>query len=248
MKSIIAIIALTVVVLLSVIGFASCAKTTTTPADTLNQKNVKNRVNAVIADSDSIIRFRYERYVVENKTLRFESCFWMKTGPDNPMPKELSVLRPTYNWSKDKNLTAFFYNKFGSIFGSSYADVDAAAALDSLLTGIRNVKFDDYAYTPLDKINKKKNCWALYVGLKSGKEISIVENTRSPRTADDEAIAALVSRIVDQQIALVEAEEPRAEYSHITFAPDGSVSRRICYHREGMVLGGYDADDPLSSF
>ncbi|MBO7382750.1 MAG: hypothetical protein J6U03_05205 [Muribaculaceae bacterium] len=248
MKSLIAIIALAVVALLSVIGSVSCAKNTTTPADTLNQQNDKNRVNAAISDSDSIVRFRYERYVFENKTLQFESCFWMKTGPDNPMPKELAVLRPTYNWMKDKNLTAFFYNKFGSIFGMSYADVDADAALDSLLAGVRNIKFEDYAFTSLDKINKKKNCWALYIGLKSGKEISIVENTQSPRTADDEAIAALVGRIVDQQIALVEAEEPRAEYSRITFDKNGSVSQRICHMSDGTVLGGYDADDPLSSF
>ncbi|MBR5102416.1 MAG: hypothetical protein IK092_04770 [Muribaculaceae bacterium] len=184
-----------------------------------------SKLNPEIENNDSILRFRYERYEVDKYS-------------------KSEVI----TWGRNDYGTSFYIREMGNNTAWNYNDIDIDAALDSLRCLAMLLETQQYAYTDLDKADKNKSRWLLRIITTSGKDVSIVAYSQSPRDEDDVWVSDFIEKIAKQQLALMEENRFWGEHSKITYDAKGNRTREIYYDSEGRVHGGYDADDPMLDF
>lgn len=225
MKQILAIIFLMAV---TIIAAAACRHNTTLPDDEIEIQDADTaKTNPSIADSDSVINFRYETYQM----------------------KDNGLISAVYFVSKSEDLQYIYYRELGSRFAMSYTGMSLDEALTQLTQAARNLKLDSYPRTPLSKENKDRARWMVEIEYASGDKVKVVEYSNSPRSEQDLAIEQTLIPIFSKVYKEVdELFEKPGEFSSYTYDDNGELSRRIDYLSDGTVRGGYDADDPLATF
>ncbi len=207
------------------IGSWSCAKSPPNHVTSPTEFD-ESRVNTAITDDDSVIEFYYTRRVTREGQMFFEEG----------------------SWSKTDDMIAFYYSRPGTFTGMKFYNVDGQTILDSLTSALRDMALQDYPFEPAKKWEGNNDCWTLHIKLLSGVELCVARANETPRDTLDTALSTLVNRLIDRQLEINETDSIESDYSYYQYKPDGSLSQRIDYMSDGTVLGGYNPDDPLSSY
>lgn len=143
---------------------------------------------------------------------------------------------------------AYLYSRvLGSIEGWSYTKVDARAALDSLAQVVLKHDLASHRYVALKNEDTTRSRWMVEAKYASGKVVSVVEYFE-PNDAAEAALRTQVEGIFANLLRRLLSEPLNGDYSCSTYDANDRLTQRIDYLPDGTVRGGYDPDDPTSTF
>lgn len=141
-----------------------------------------------------------------------------------------------------------YFRKSGNFAGYGMGHFDAGDIYSDFEKAVKEFSLDQYPYTSLDKENKGKDRWLIRIKYKDGHQISIVNYLDNPVSEKDQKLMESIRGIFEKLLKYKEDNNIHCEHSKYTYDSKGKLSRRIDYTSEGIVRGGWDADDPLASF
>ncbi|MBR5074074.1 MAG: hypothetical protein IKX26_02465 [Bacteroidales bacterium] len=188
-------------------------------------ETIAEEENLLEGAGDRITSFRYESFVGES------FC------NSEVYSLSLSEYGSYLYWRKSGNLNATGMGHFDA--GDIYSDFEKA---------VKDYSLNKYPYTPLDKEDKDKDRWLVQINYKDGHQISIVHYLDNPIAEKDRNFMEAVRGIFQKLFNYIEEKDIQCEHSRYTYNSKGKLSRRIDYTADGIVRGGWDADDPLADF
>ena len=88
----------------------------------------------------------------------------------------------------------------------------------------------------------------IQVKYKDTHRLSIVKYLNSEDQAKDQEVMDKTRSVFKKLLDEMEKRQIRCERSKYTYDSKGNVTRRIDYTADGIVRGGWDANNPLASF
>lgn len=154
-----------------------------------------------------------------------------------------------YTMSINKYFVGIYFRNYGSREGWNYS-CGKKEQLTRLAKLIKPYKFSKYPQTKLDDEDTSKARWLIkadYDGRPSAEVVTYFD------AADPDKTTLKLSKEMDEffagiQIYLYDLGEAVGEHTRTLYKPDGKPSRYINYSGTGMVLNGYDYDNPMNCF
>lgn len=227
MTALLVVVALALLVTVTVNACKPSGKEPHKPAPAPDSKEKPIGMNPEVADSDSIVSFRYVRFERNNK----------------------SMVSGVYTLKKDKSGTYLYYRAFGNWQGWSYFDVPVDKELSELDAFVRSLKLSDYQFVSKDDVDESRPRREIEAKYASGAVVSAVQYDGDKEMAALAAADTVVPPMFKALVSMVETMDPKpGEYSCYTYDSKGKLRQRIDYTNDGIVHGGYDADNPLATF
>ncbi|MBR6465248.1 MAG: hypothetical protein IKS82_02305 [Bacteroidales bacterium] len=186
---------------------------------------ISEEENTIDGPGDSITSFRYESFTGKSF---FDS--------------------EVYSLSLSESGSYLYWRKIGNFNATGMGHFDAGDIYADFEKAVKDYSLDKYPYTPLDKEDKNRDRWLIRIKYKDGHQISIVNYLDNPIAEKDRLFMEAVRGIFQKLLIYIEEKEIQCEHSRYTYDSKGKLSRRIDYTADGIVRGGWDADDPLAEF
>ena len=228
MSKILIVIGVVVAVLVCSAIILSCSRKTKAqePVQTIpSPEAIDEDKNAIEGPGDRITSFRYESFIGKSF---FDS--------------------EVYSLSLSEYGSYLYWREIGRFSGTGMGHFNAGDIYSDFEKAVKEFSLDTYPYTPLDKEDKDKDRWLVRINYKDGHQISIVKYVDNPASEKDRNFMEAVRGIFQKLFSYIEEKDIQCEHSRYTYDSKGNVSRRIDYTSEGIVRGGWDADDPLATF
>lgn len=188
-------------------------------------ETIAEEENAIEGTGDSITSFRYESFVGES--------FYNSE---------------VYSLSLSKYGSYLYWRGSGNYSGTGMGHFDAGDIYSDFEKAVKEFSLDKYPFTPLDKEDKDRDRWLVKINYKDGHQISIVNYLGNPLAEKDRIFMEAVRGIFQKLFNYIDEKDIKCESSSFTYDPKGKLRRRIDYTPEGIVHGGWDADNPLAEF
>lgn len=143
--------------------------------------------------------------------------------------------------------TSLYYRDAGSTEGWRYASIDNGS-IGELARIWKKFKLASREEAVLDSEDKSRDRCIIEATFGPDTKRSIIEYLESPLSEDELGLKEAVTSCIHSIIASQKASGRKCATSKCTYAPDGSLLRRIDYAPDGTVCGGYDALDPFAEF
>ena len=188
------------------------------------------------------------------------SCSQKAKAQDIPGPEKITSFRfesfigkvwydsDVYSLSLNEEGSYLYWRKSGNFTGTGMGYFNAGSIYSDFEKAVKDYSLDKYPYTPLDKEDKEKDRWMIRINYKDGHQISIVNYVDNPVAEKDREIMEAVRGIFAKLLDYIDEKGIQCEHSRYTYDPDGKLSRRIDYTADGIVHGGWDADNPMADF
>lgn len=141
-----------------------------------------------------------------------------------------------------------YYRKSGNFNGYSMGTFDAGNIYADFEKAISDFSLAEYPFTSFDDEKKDQNRWMIRLKYKDGHQISIIRYLDNTIAEKDKNLMDSVRGIFEKLLKYIDENDIQCESSKYTYGSNGKLNRRIDYTADGIVRGGWDADDPLASF
>ena len=222
------LIAIGVIAVLAVISaiIISCsmkakAKNLTVP----DPEEINENEDIIQGAGDSVTDFRFESFIGKA---------WINSD--------------VYSLSLNDGGSYLYWRKSGNFNGKGMGYFDAGDIYSEFEKTVKEFSLDQYPYTPFDKENKDRDRFLIRVKYKDGHQISIVNYLDNPVAEKDQKLMENIRGIFEMLFKYIEDNNIRCKHSKYTYDSKGKLNRRIDYTSDGIVHGGWDADDPLATF
>ena len=153
-----------------------------------------------------------------------------------------------YDFSHGEHGSHLYFRQSGSFSGSGRGLFDGAFILPDFEVLVKELDLASYPFTAFSDENKKKDRWMIQVKYKDTHRLSIVKYLNSEDQAKDQEVMDKTRSVFKKLLDEMEKRQIRCERSKYTYDSKGNVTRRIDYTADGIVRGGWDANNPLASF
>ena len=188
-------------------------------------ETIADEENVIEGSGDRITSFRYESFIGRSF---YDS--------------------EVYSLSLNEYGSYLYWRKSGNFSGTGMGHFNAGNIYSDFEKTVKDFSLDKYPYTPLDKEDKGKDRWLVRIKYKDGHQISIVNYLGDPVAEKDQKFMETVRGIFAKLLKYIEDNGIQCEHSRYTYDSEGNVSQRIDYTADGVVHGGWDADNPMADF
>lgn len=150
---------------------------------------------------------------------------------------------------------SLYTRSLGSFLAMSYDELEGIDHVQQQLEqAAEELDLTSYQQTPLDHEDRTRDHWIVEAKYSDGHHVQIVKYLDPKDTEADQNVISTLEQIFQSiEIAEPDAIEPRGlriigNYHRINVDNDGRTRRRIDYTSEGLVLGGWDRDNPNACF
>ena len=141
-----------------------------------------------------------------------------------------------------------YFRKSGNFSGTGMGYFNAGNIYSDFEKAVKEFSLDKYPYTPLEKEDKDRDRWMVRIKYDDGHQISIVNYLDNPVAEKDRKFMEAVRGIFQKLLDYIDEKQIECEHSRYTYDSNGKLSRRIDYTADGIVHGGWDADNPMADF
>ncbi len=153
-----------------------------------------------------------------------------------------------YRISRSESGSYVYICKKGNLFAKSMGYFDGEFIYPDFDKLIADLRLNSYGYTPFEDEDKLRDRWMIEIKYKDGHSISIVKYLDSEVQDSDNAVMEGVRKLFAKLLDEMKKRDIRCQSSRHTYDANGKLTQRIDYTADGIVHGGWDADNPLATF